>query len=47
MLIQLGPYYVSSVEDVATLLKTVKSPVDVLIGVVRANTRARGAISLK
>jgi serine protease Do len=47
VLIQLGRYYVSSVEDVATLLKTVTSPVDAMVGIVRDNSIARGPISLK
>ena len=47
VLIQLGRYYVSSVDDVAALLKTVDSPVEAMIGVIRGNNVARGTISLK
>ena len=47
VLYQLGRYYVNSTEDVATLLKTVKDPVDVRIGIVRGNQRGAGTISLK
>ena len=43
VLYQLGPYYVNSVEDAATLLKTVKGEMDVRIGIVRGNARGRGS----
>jgi serine protease Do len=47
VLIQLGRYYVTSVDDVATLLKTVKAEVEVPVGVVRGNFRLPGAVTLQ
>jgi serine protease Do len=47
VLFQLGPYYVNTVDDVATLLKTVTQEVDVRIGIIRANSRGRGIIHLR
>jgi hypothetical protein len=47
VLVQLGPYYVNTVEDVATLLKTVNQEVDVRVGIIRGETRGRGTVHLK
>ena len=47
VLLQLGRYYVQSVDDVAALLKTVKEQVDAPIRVVRNNSLGRGVITLK
>ena len=47
VLYQLGPYYVNSIEDVATLLKTVKEEVDVRIGLIRGTNRGQGTVRLK
>ncbi len=47
VLYQLGRYRVGSVDDVATLLKTVKEEVDVPIGIVRGNAGGRGSIHLQ
>ena len=47
VLLQLGRYRVNSIEDVATLLKTVTQPTDVPVQVVRGNTLGPGIISLK
>jgi serine protease Do len=47
VLVQLGIFYITSADDVATLLKNTKDPVDARIGVVRGNQRGAGTISLK
>jgi len=47
VLFQIGPYYVNSVEEVATLLKTAESGLKVKIGLVRGNTRGRTTIEIK
>jgi S1-C subfamily serine protease len=47
VLYQLGPYYVGSVEDAETLLKTVKQEIDVQIGIVRGEQRGRGVVRIK
>ena len=47
VLYQLGRYRVSSVDDVATLLKTVQEEVDVPIGIIRGNAGGRGTIHLR
>jgi serine protease Do len=47
VIFQLGPYYVNSVEDVATLLKTAEAGLKVQIGLVRGNTRGRTTIEIK
>ncbi len=41
ILYQLGPWYVNSVEDVEMVLKNVPGEVEVRVGVVRSNSRAR------
>lgn len=46
VLVQLGPYYVNTVEDVATLLKTVNQEVDVRVGIIRGETRGRGVVHI-
>jgi serine protease Do len=47
VLFQLGPYYVSSVEDVATLLKTVNQAMDVRVGIIRGQARGHGVVHLQ
>jgi serine protease Do len=47
VMFQLGRYYVNSLEDVATLLKTVTSPVDARVGIVRGNAKGAGTVSMK
>jgi S1-C subfamily serine protease len=46
VLYQLGPYYVNSVEDIETVLKSIPSDVDARVGIVRNNMRGRGIIHL-
>lgn len=47
VIVQLGIYYVRSVEDMALLLKSVKDPVEAQFGIIRGNARGHGVISLK
>jgi len=47
VLYQMGRYYVNTVEDAETLLKTVKQEVDVQVGIVRGNARGRGVVRVK
>ncbi len=44
---QLGPYYVSSIEDVANLLKSAKPETKVVVGIVRANSRGRTTMKIR
>jgi serine protease Do len=44
---QLGPYYVTSLDDVANLLKSAKANLDVRIGVVRGDSRGRAVITVR
>jgi serine protease Do len=47
ILYQLGPYYITSTDDLARLLKTVKEEVDVRLGIIRGPNRGRGTVRLK
>jgi S1-C subfamily serine protease len=47
VLFQLGRYYVTNVDIVAQLLKTVNEQVDVPIGIIRGNARGRGVVTLR
>jgi S1-C subfamily serine protease len=47
VLYQMGPYYVNSLEDVETLLKSVTGEVEVAVGIVRGNAKGRGVMHVK
>lgn len=47
VLFQLGRYYVNTVEDAATLLKTAPAELKVRVGVVRGNQRGRTDVKLR
>lgn len=47
ILYQLGPYYVTSLEDAATLLKTAQHDLQVRVGLIRSNTRGRTVVQLR
>jgi S1-C subfamily serine protease len=47
IMFQLGPYYVNSLEDMETLLKTVTEEVEVRVGIIRGNARGHGTVKIK
>lgn len=46
ILFQLGPYYINSVDDMATLVKSADENLRARLGVIRGNTRARTIIQI-